>query len=427
LAEDALGAYAMVVGAYAVLYLSSYVYAVFLARRLGPSDYSALASLLAFGTIVSSGIGGPMQSVIARYVAADTALGLDHRARYLVRKTLLLVGLVSGVVLVVGLALSRPIMNWLNIATLSPVLLIALYTSLWLIYPVMAGNVQGVQRFKRLSIALVVAAISRIALGIILVVLGMGVTGAMIAEVTSGVVVVAVLGEWVWRWLSKGPAYGEIDFSHLKRFAITVIISSACLVAFIYLDVFLVRGLIGGSQAGYYAGAQKLGTVIYFIPGIVAVVMFPRVSANHANDISSWQMFARVEAATVVLCGSIAVFLALFPEWSITTVFGAKYVPGSHLVPIFALAMFFFSLLPVCVQFLLATDKRRFIYILVSGVVVETLGILLFHGSTTVVAWIMALVAIGMVVLMGAYMLSDWNAYRERLPQDVAGASMKAV
>jgi O-antigen/teichoic acid export membrane protein len=134
-----------------------------------------------------------------------------------------------------------------------------------------------------------------------------------------------------------------------------------------------------------------------------------------------------VEAATVVLCGSIAVFLALFPEWSITTVFGAKYVPGSHLVPIFALAMFFFSLLPVCVQFLLATDKRRFIYILVSGVVVETLGILLFHGSTTVVAWIMALVAIGMVVLMGAYMLSDWNAYRERLPQDVAGASMKAV
>lgn len=423
LAEEAMGAYAMVVGAYAVVYLTSYVYAVVIARLLGPSSYSALASLLAFGTIIAVGIGGPLQSIIARYVAADTALGLEHRARYLVRKVLVVVACASAVVLVLTCALSWPIKEWLNIATLPPVLLLALFTSLWLIHPVMSGTAQGNQRFKLLSIAFVAAAVTRIVIGIVLVALGLGVSGAMIAEVASGVVVLALLGVSVKRWLGQGPAYGEIDVTHLKRFATTVIVSSTCLAAFIYLDVFLVRGLIGGVQAGYYAAAQKLGTVIYFIPGIMAVVLFPRVSANHANEISSWRALARVEGVVLVLCGSIAAFLALAPEWSMRLVFGSKYVGGSGLVPIFALAMFFFSLLPVPVQFLQATDRHRFIYVLILGVVAETVAILLFHETITQVAWIVAAVACGMVVMMGVYTFADWSAYRRKGLRDSAGVS----
>jgi O-antigen/teichoic acid export membrane protein len=427
LAEEALGAYAMVVGAYGVLYLTSYIYAVFIARRLGPSNYSALASLLAFGTIVSIGIGGPLQSIIARYVAADTAVGLESRARYLVRKALMVVALVSGAVFVLMLALSWPVMHWLSLTTLTPVVLLALYTGLWLIYPVMAGNVQGVQKFRRLSVALVVAALARLILGIALVLLGFGVSGAMVGEVASGVVVLAILGDWVWRWLRAGPAHGKIDTTHLKMFAATVIVSSTCLVAFIYLDVFLVRGLIGGLQAGYYAGAQKLGTLIYFVPGIIGIVMFPRVSANHASDISSWRTFALTEGAIVVICGCMAAFLALFPTWSIRVVFGSKYVRGSSLVPIFALAMFFFSLLPVCIHFLQATDKRRFVFILMSGVVVETIAIAIFHRSITQVAWIVAVTAMVMFVSMGVYMLADFIGYRKTHPRPADDSGVLAA
>ena len=418
-----MGAYAMVVGAYAVVYLTSYIYAVVIARLLGPSNYSALASLIAFGTIISAGVGGPLQSIIARYVAADTAIGLDNHARYLVRRASFVVAFASGGAVIIAVALSWPIMNWLNIATLSPVLLLALFIGLWLFQPVMAGTVQGVQRFRVLSIAFVAGAIARVTIGIALVVLGLKVSGAMIAEVVSAIVVLAILGEWTRRWLKRGPAEGEIDLSHLKRFAPTVLISSVCLVAFIYLDVFLVRGLIGGSQAGYYAGAQKLGTVVYFIPGIVGLVVFPRVSANHASGISSWHTFARVESVIAVPCGCTALFLAAFPGWSMKLVFGVKYVPGSQLVPIFALAMFCFSLLPVCVQFLLATDKNRFIYILMAGVVVEALAIILFHGSIREVAWTVASVAICMVVLMGLYTYYDYNAYRKEKQQEARESS----
>jgi O-antigen/teichoic acid export membrane protein len=416
MAEEAMGAYALVVGAYAVVYLTSYIYAVVIARLLGPSSYSALASLLAIGAIVSIGIGGPFQQIVTRYVAADTALGLDARARYLVRKALMFGAYASGAALLISLALSWPIKSWLDIATLPPVVLLSLFMAVWLVYPVTAGAVQGAQKFRMLSLAFVLGAVTRVVVGIVLVELGMKVTGAMIAEVASAAVAVAVLGEWMRRWLGRGPAEGRLDLSHRKRFATTVIVSSACLVAFIYMDVFLVRGLIGGAQAGYYAGAQKLGTVMYFIPGIVAVVLFPRVSANYASGITSWRMFARVEAAVAAMCGCVAVFFVLFPEWSIKVVFGSKYLPGSSLVPIFALAMFCFSLLPVCVQFFLATDRRAFMYILVSGVIVEILAILIFHHSTKQVAWSVALVSVAMVVLIGLYTWSEWNAHRRGMP-----------
>lgn len=410
--EEGLGAYAMVVGAYMVVYVSSYVYAVVIARLLGPSDYSAVASLLAFGTIISVGAGGPLQSIVARYVSADTGAGAQENARYLVKRALLLALIFGAVVLLIGAVLSWPVKQWLGISTLAPVLLMALYTGVWLIHPVMAGTVQGVQKFKVLSLGFVLGAVTRVVAGIVLVVIGLKVMGAMVAEVLSAAVVVFILGEWVIRWLRAGPAEGKIDIAHLKKFAPSVIISSTCLISFIYMDVFLVRGLIGGAQSGYYAAAQKLGTAMYFIPGIIAVVLFPRVSASYAGGTTSWRLFWRAQAIVALLCGATAVFFAAFPDWCMRVVFGSKYVPGASLVRVFALAMFCFSMLPICSQFLLATDRYRFVYILAAGVTVEAVGILFFHSSVAQVAWVVALASVATLVSMAAYISIEWMRWR---------------
>jgi O-antigen/teichoic acid export membrane protein len=427
LTENTRGAYTVVVITYLIVYSSSYVYTVIVARLLGPSDFSLLASLLAIGTIVAVGIGGPSQSIIARYVAADSARGLESQARYLVRKALIVVAVGGGVVVVTSLALSWPIKGWLNAATLPPVMLFAFYMGEYLVQPVIAGVVQGLQEFRVLSVAYISGAVARVLLGILLVSIGLRVTGAMMAELLSGIILLALLGVWVQRWLGAGKAEGPIDYSHLKRFAPTVVITSTCMIAFIYIDVFLVRGLIGGSQAGYYTAAQKLATVMYLIPGVFALVLFPKVSADHVQGVSSWSLFARVEAAVAALCGAIALFLIAFPGWTIRLVFGARYANGTTLVPILAVAMFFFSLLPVCVQFLLATDNYGFMYVLIAGLITETVSIVLFHPSTRAVAWIVAITAAGLAAVMGLYVLASRVRVHRTRAEEPARTSARRV
>jgi O-antigen/teichoic acid export membrane protein len=412
LGGQGLGAYGIVILTALIVNLTGYIFVVVVARFLGPSDYSALAALLALAIIVVTGICGPLQTVITRYVSADTARGLDDNARYLVRRVFLAMAAVGGGVALVVVATSWLIKSWLGIDTLPPVLLLALTIGCSFILPVTAGAVLGMQRFFVYGVSLIAGAIVLVTLGIGLVALGLKVSGAMIAEVISVLVTVSVLAVWVRKWLGKGAAHGTIDFSHLKRFAPVVVVASTCLTAFIYIDVFLVRGLIGGAHAGYYAGAQKLGTVVYLLSGVFAIVMFPRVIANKARGVSSWGMLARVEAVVAVACGATAVLLATFPDLFLRFTFGGKYTPGVKLVPIFALAMFFFSLQSVCVTFLLAIDRFGFVFILASGVILETVAIILFHGSMMTVAWIVALVSVGVAALMGTYVLASWLSDR---------------
>ncbi len=424
--EDGIGAYAMVSGAYLVVYATSYIYAVVIARLLGPTDYAALASLLAVGTIAATGIGGPLQSIIAKYVSADRASGAEKNARYLVKRALLIAVVFSGAALLAGAALARPVKQWLDIAGFPPLLLLSLYIAIWLIHPVTSGAVQGLQRFKVLSAGFVVGAVARVASGIALVAAGLGVTGAMAGEAFGAVVVVLVLGGWTLRWLGKGPAEGSIDVTHLKKFAPAVIVSSACLMSFVYMDVFLVRGLIGGSQSGYYAAAQKLSSVMYFIPGVLAVVLFPRASAKFAAGTEPWRLFWKVQASVAAICGSVAIVFAVFPGWSMRMVFGSRYVSGAPLLPVLSLAMFCFSMLPVCSQFLLATDRYGFVYLLVAGAIVEVIAVFLFHASARRVAWVVAAVSVATLASMGAYVSSYWLSWQSARKSESAGEEATA-
>ena len=414
LGQWGLADYGIVLLTALVVNLTGYIFIVAVARLLGPSDFSALAALLALATIVVTGICGPLQTIIARYISADTSRGLDDNARYLVRRAFLAMTAAGVGIALVVIATSWPIKSWLGISTLPPVLLLALYIGSSFVFPVTAGAVQGLQKFVVYGVALSAGAIVLVSLGIALVAAGLKVNGAMAAEVISMLVTVAILGVWVKRWLGKRKARGSMDLTHLKRFAPAVVVASTCMTAFIYIDVFLVRGLIGGTHAGYYAGAQKLGTLVCLVAGVFAIVLFPRVSANHARGVTSWGMLARVEAAAAVLCGATAVLLAVFPGWFMRFAFGGKYVPGVALVPIFALAMFFYSLQSICVTFLLGVDRFGFIFILGPGIILETVLIVLFHRSTTTVAWIVTFVSMGVAALVGTYVLVSWLADRRR-------------
>lgn len=419
LSEARAGAFAIIAATAVLVNAANFVFVIIVARLLGPSDYSALASLMAVATVVTIGICGPFQTIIARYVSTDTAIGEDDNARFLVSRATI-AGTISGAGLALLIAvLCLPLKGWLRIESITPLFLLAIYVFIGFMQPAFAGAVQGLQRFKVFGTALVAGAVLLVVVGSTLVAAGMKLTGAMIAEVVSAFITVFILAIWVKRWMSRGRPSGRFNLGHLKRFAPAVIATSTCMAAFLYMDVFLVRGLIGGPAAGYYTAAQKLGSVVYLIPGVFGLVLFPRVSANKARGVSSWSLLLRVVAILATLCTIATVLLIAFPEMFLDLVFGRKYSAGSQLVPILAVAGLCYSLVSIGAVYLLATDKLGFVCVLFSGVLLELLGILVFHNSVMSVAVIVVTVAAAMLALLYGY-LAALYLRRDNLVSDVA-------
>ncbi|MHB8896983.1 MAG: lipopolysaccharide biosynthesis protein, partial [Candidatus Geothermincolia bacterium] len=165
-----------------------------------------------------------------------------------------------------------------------------------------------------------------------------------------------------------------------------------------------VRGFIGGNQAGYYAAAQKLASVVYLVAGVFGLVLFPRVSANKAVGDSSYKLLMWVVGAVGVICLLITLPLIAFPETFVRLVFGGKYVAGESLVPILAVAVLCFALVSIVSVYLLATDRFVFVYFLMSGILLEVIGIAALHDSIKTVAFVVLAVAVITLTLVYGYL-----------------------
>ena len=402
-----LGPYGLLLAATMVANIINYFYAVAMGRMLGPSTYSALASLVSISIVLIVAFG-TVRTIITRYVSADLARGDEDNAKYFAWWALGVMSILAVIGFLVAFAMSWQISAWLKIGAVFPCILLAVRIGIGFIDPVPMGTLQGLERFDMFALAMVGWAVTRLVVGVGLVALGFGLNGAMVGEV-AGVLVMVIIPLIALRtWFLGRPSKGRIDVRHLLRFTPAVVVGMACTAAFLAIDVVLVRAWIGGDQAGYYAAAQKMSTIVYFLPAAVAVVMFPRVSAENAREATSWKTLAQSLAIVAVLCGLAAVLFAMFPSELLRIMFGAEYLPGSSIVPVLGLAMFFFSLVSIMTYFLLGTDRFAFVYILAVAVAVETVAISMYHRTIEQVAWIVAGIGFLLVLSIGTYLFLDW-------------------
>jgi len=418
LKEHALGPYGVMIAATMVANVINYFYIIAMGRILGPSTFSALASLVAISIILVVAFG-TVSTITTRYVSADIARGCEENAKYITWRALGVLSSIGCIVFLVVFASSWQLSTWLKIGTVFPCILLAIRIGLGFISPVPMGALQGLERFDMFALATLGWATTRFVVGVSLVALGFDLNGAMIGEV-AGILAMVVIPLLALRtWLLGRPSTGSIDIKHLMRFIPAVLVGTSCTAAFLAIDVILVRAWIGGDPAGYYAGAQKMSTIVYFLPAAVAVVMFPRVSAESALEKTSWQILLQSLAIVAVLCGLTCGLFALFPSQLLQLMFGSSYLPGAHLVPVFSLAMFSFSLVSIMTYFLLGTDRFNAVYILAIGLGLECVAISLFHASIDQVAWIVTGVGVLLALSMGSYLFLDWRIHVRDTAKDL--------
>jgi SAM-dependent methyltransferase/O-antigen/teichoic acid export membrane protein len=157
-------------------------------------------------------------------------------------------------------------------------------------------------------------------------VFAMGVTGAlvlMVAGQLAGTVVYLSLLR------SDTPRKFTLDTVLLRRMARYAFrVYAATLAAFmlIRVDLLLVNGYLGTTQAGYYSVAVAMGGVLYMVPTVVATNLFPRIARGGSHEMS-----AEVFRLVAVLYGLLCLAVVPIAGVAIHILYGSAFAPASSL------------------------------------------------------------------------------------------------
>jgi glycosyltransferase involved in cell wall biosynthesis/O-antigen/teichoic acid export membrane protein len=358
---------------------SNYLFHVAVSRLLGPSEYGALAALLAVAMVLSVPLG-VVQTVVAQRTATLRAARRHNDARVLAAETTKALVPVAGIAAFLMLVLGTPALAIFLHVDLASSALFAPYVFLTLLVSVPLGSLQGRLRFPALVGASLAGVAVRLGAGIVFVAIGLGVPGAMLATVLAQAVVLAVgmtllgLPRAAWRAAraSLGQVRGGVAVALLG-------LGSFWLLA--EIDIALARHFLEADDAGYYSAAGLIARSLLFLAAAVSIVAFPHFAQARqvgGEEPARWLRLSLVAVGALVVAA--LPILILLREPVVLIAFGERYQPAESLVPLLGVAMGFLAVVNLLVFFHIAMGSKAY-YLVFGGVALEAALISLFHEN----------------------------------------------
>jgi len=408
-----------------VLNASNYLFHVVVSRQLGPSDYGALAALLAVLLVLSVPLG-VLQTVVAQRAAALRANGgTDDIAAFagaITRGAVPIVLLAGAATLLVA----TPLLVVLLDVSLGSASLLAPYVVLGTLMAIPLGVLQGAMRFGGFALVVLGGVAVRLGFGVGLVDAGFGVPGAMLssslAAAFSLVLGLLLIG---LRRESLAGVRGSLESIRGHFRPALLALFGFWLLA--QADIALARHYLEPEEAGFYSSAGLLARALLFISAAVAFVAFPRFVAarEQREDASHWLRTSLVAGGVLVLAG----FAVLVPARNIVVelTFGERFAPAAALLPPLCLAMAALALVGLLTYFHIAMGSKAYV-IAFAGLALEIALVAFLHDSAAQIAWVVAVVAVAALVVQyaAARSLSRWRPPHERLASRAGGAAQLA-
>jgi len=362
----------------------SYLFQLVMSRSLLASEFGLLNGLMAFSFLLAIPVN-TIQLTVARQTAETMVTsGYSQVARYLrtdLRRTtpVILGGL--GVYFVVS-----PLLASFFHSSLLPVWLVGAISLGALYLPFADGVLQGLQRFRSLAGTILTRYVGKLGFGVLLVLIGMGVEGGLtalfLANVAAALLAYTLVSLGLRGSGQTGSASAETATSY-PREAWPTLVTYACVVALMNVDVMLARHYLSATDAAHYAVAALLGKIAYYLPGFLNVILVPKVASARASGRATRQYLVAAFLATLAASGVVVLVYRLFPQQVISLLFGARYASPetATLVLFYSVAMLILSLLYLEVHYLLARRSTAPLYGLLAGPAVALALMVLRHGS----------------------------------------------
>jgi O-antigen/teichoic acid export membrane protein len=354
------------------------LFTVLLTRLLGKTGYASLAALVAAFLILQVS-GQAMQAAAARAIVRWTERG-HHESYREVRSWTVSALILSVVALVLGVVLRQPLANLIGVdphpwaAAVLPV-----SGTLYLLVCLQRGALQGLGDFDAVGGSIVMEAVLRLGAAMVLVAVGMEVTGAFAAApIAFALLAVGMDRRLRGRHLAAEPTPagdGErpVPLWQLARWERTVIVSLLLVAIMQNVDTILAKRELDEAVAGSYAAAAVAAKAVVWVAVGVALQLLPEATRRAVAGENPHPVLRRA-ILFLFLIGvpAIAIFVAI-PGWLLRTAFGPTFDSASGALPLLGTAMLLLSITMMSVQYLSAIGRHRHLVPLVVLAVVEVL------------------------------------------------------
>jgi len=348
----------------------NFAYNVVMARMLGPSKFGHVTASVTL-LMLASAVTLAFQLVCAKFVARNQAAGAKAGVYRSLRRKAWMVSLGLGGVLILA---QKPMADYLRLPDSRILAVLAVGIAVYVPLGVRRGAMQGLCCFRRLSGSFIVEALTRFVTGVVLVVAGYGVFGAV------GAISAAVLAAYLFPSLGK-ELQAQTETGDPASFGegIQAIVFFIGQVIICNVDVLLVKHFFTPEIAGLYAAVALVGRLLYFASWSAVSAMFPVSAAQPQEDGPHVTIVPLVTVFALTV--SFILALSLFPHLIIHTIFGVEFHQGESLLPLYATATGLYSLSVVLIAYEMSRRiaNTGWLQLIFSGVLV--LGIGIFHHT----------------------------------------------
>src|SRR5262249_40085 len=234
--------------------LLNFAYNVVMARMLGPSGFGHVTVAVTL-LMLASAVTLAFQLVCAKFVARNQAAGAKAGVYRSLRTKACLVSLPFGGSLFLA---QKPIAKSLRLPD-HMLAVLAIGIAIYVPLGVRRGAMQGLCSFRRLSGSFIVEALTRFVTGVVLVLAGYGVLGAV------GAISAAVLAAYLFPPLGT-ELKAQTEAGNPASFGegIQAIVFFIGQVIICNIDVLLVKHFFAPDVAGLYAAVALVGRLLYF-------------------------------------------------------------------------------------------------------------------------------------------------------------------
>lgn len=337
----------------------AYLFNLFAARLLGPSDYGVLAAVIAL--IGVSGVFSMALSVtVTKFVSSHKGKNESQKVSDLVinlTKVFFILGLL--VLLFVVLFNSR-LATFFNIPYKTSLIFVGIMIFVSNLLTINTAALTGLQKFSAFAFLSFGQTFLKFVLGLGLILAGLRVDGAVLA-----ITLTAVLTYFLTFWplkniLTFNLKKPELPWRSLMKYSLPAIFSMWGITSLASTDVVLVKKFFDPHSAGIYSFVSLIGRVIFFASGSVTSVMFPLVSERQAGGRKYKHLLYYSLLLIFIVSMFINAFYFLFPKFTISffTGFGkTDYHLGSAYVGFLGLYYVFFSLSNSLTIYFLSVQK----------------------------------------------------------------------
>lgn len=334
---------------------SGYIVQVLLGRFFTPAEYGLFGVLIYIVNILNTIFASGFLEGVSRTIARK-----PQSAYTILKKGIVVELIISGGLGLLYFLLSPFLADLLNAPDASRFIAFsALLIPLYGIRTVYIGFLNGLKRFEAQSLAVIAAAIVKVGLVIVFVILGYGLLWILGAYFLAALTTLIVAHLYVRHYRDRTEPFAQ---NTLFRLALILSVYASLFPLLTNIDLLFIKGIIADAAvAGYYNAATTLARFPQFLFGSLGAVLLPLVASAYAegrHDEVRRAIRAVLRYGIIILAPIVILSIATSNEL-ITLVYTDTYIPAVAAFNLLVIALSILALVQVLFTTLISIGAEK--------------------------------------------------------------------